>query len=318
MTQFAPPSCVLVVDDSPVSRKLLEHALAEEPYRVVFACDGAEALHLLEIHRPALIITDWMLPDLTGPELCRAIRARQREDYAYIILLTSNTEKEQVVEGLAAGADDYLTKPFDRSELLARIGVGCRTVQLHGEIAAKNRQLEELVRTDELTGLPNRRALEEYAERQLRSAARHKFEFWLVLADLDQFKEVNDQYGRAAGDAVLRKFADVLKANTRAADFCGRWGGDEFVLAISHVEPRNVGIVLEKLRTGLAREKFEWQHWKTQISASFGIAGFPGGAAPALQELLAHAEIALRKAKQSNDPRARRNEAAQEAQLRSS
>src|SRR5579885_2159777 len=130
MTDFARHGCVLVVDDSPVSRKLLDHALAEEPYRVVFACDGAEALHLFEAHRPALVITDWMLPDVTGPELCQQIRGRQGDDYSYIILLTSNAEKEQIVEGLAAGADDYLTKPFDRLELLARIGVGCRTVQL--------------------------------------------------------------------------------------------------------------------------------------------------------------------------------------------
>ncbi len=316
MAQFAPPSCVLAVDDSPVSRKLLEHALAEEPYRVVFACDGAEALHLLEVHRPALIITDWMLPDLTGPELCREIRARQRENYIYIILLTSNAEKEQIVEGLAAGADDYLTKPFDRLELLARIGVGCRTVQLHREVAAKNRQLEELVRTDHLTGLPNRRAVEEYAERQLRSAARHKFEFWLVLADLDEFKKVNDEYGHAAGDAALKKFAKVLKANTRAADFCGRLGGDEFVLAISHVERQDIGNVVEKLRADLAAENYPWEGRGARVSASFGVAGFFGGTAPSLKELLAQADRALYEAKQARRHRVQAGEAEHEAEAR--
>lgn len=316
MADFAPHGCVLVVDDSPVSRKLLDHALAEEPYRVVFACDGAEALHLFEVHRPALIVTDWMLPDVTGPELCQQIRARQRQDYSYIILLTSNAEKELIVEGLAAGADDYLTKPFDRSELLARIGVGRRTVQLHSEVAAKNRQLEELARTDHLTGLPNRRAVEEYAERQLRSAARHRFDFWLVLADLDKLKEVNDEYGHAAGDAVLKKFAALLKAHTRAADFCGRLGGDEFVLAISHVGPQNIGKVVEKLRGGLAAEECEWEGRRARVSASFGIAGFFGGAAPSLKELLAQADRALCEAKRTGRKRVQASEAEQEAEAR--
>jgi len=143
---------VLVVDDSPVSRKLLEHALSAEPYALLFAKNGEEALRLFSENKPALVITDWMLPDLSGPELCERIRTDGRSSYTYIILLTSMTEKDSVVEGLAAGADDYLTKPFDSSELRARIGVGRRIIDLHREIDAKNKLLMEMANTDPLTG----------------------------------------------------------------------------------------------------------------------------------------------------------------------
>jgi len=145
---------VLVVDDSPVSRKLLEHALTAEPYALLFAKNGEEALRLFSENNPALVITDWMLPDLSGPELCERIRTDGRSSYTYIILLTSMTEKGSVVEGLAAGADDYLTKPFDSSELRARIGVGRRIIDLHRQIDAKNKLLMEMANTDPLTGLP--------------------------------------------------------------------------------------------------------------------------------------------------------------------
>jgi two-component system cell cycle response regulator len=164
------------------------------------------------------------MPGITGIELCAQIRGN-RNSYTYIILLTSNAHKDHIISGLAAGADDYLTKPFHSGELLARVAVGRRIVELHREIQAKNRLLEELALTDPLTVLPNRRAVEEWAMRQLSGAARHGFPFWVVMADLDAFKSVNDTYGHEAGDVVLKKFADVLKANTRTSNMCGRIGG---------------------------------------------------------------------------------------------
>jgi two-component system, cell cycle response regulator len=146
--------------------------------------------------------------DISGIELCQRIRRDFQQFYAYIILLTSNTEKEKVIEGLAAGADDYLTKPFHPGELLARVGVGCRIVELHHQLQVKNRLLEELALTDALTGLPNRRAIDEWASRQLSAAARHNFPIWVVMADLDHFKKINDTHGHEAGDTVLKSFDD--------------------------------------------------------------------------------------------------------------
>src|SRR6202040_3198965 len=202
---------VLVVDDSPVYRKLVEQVLESQPFNLHFARNGKEALQLIEEFSPAIVVTDWMMPDFSGPELCQRIRADQSRPYTYIILMTSNTEKGNVVKGLQAGADDYLTKPFDPGEMLARIGVGRRIIDLNRQLAAKSLELEEAARTDPLTGLPNRRAIEEWACRQLRGSARHGFPFWVVLGDIDCFKSVNDTFGHDAGDVVLKTFADHLK-----------------------------------------------------------------------------------------------------------
>src|SRR6202049_3738641 len=166
---------ILVGDDSPVYRKLVEHALEGNSYSLLFAKSGSEALELFARHLPAIVISDWMMPDSSGLDLCQHLRSDVRPGYTYIILLTSIAEKGNVVKGLAAGADDYLTKPFDPGELLARIGVGRRIIDLHRELASKRLELEQAARTDPLTALPNRRAIEDWAARQLRGSARHGF-----------------------------------------------------------------------------------------------------------------------------------------------
>ena len=247
---------VLVVDDSAIYRKLVEQALGKAVYATVFAENGREALDLYAKHGPSIVITDLMMPDYSGLQLCQHIRAEPKGPYTYIIVLTSNQEKENVVKGLAAGADDYLTKPFDPGELLARMGVGRRIVQLHREIDAKNKQLEEMAHTDPLTGLPNRRAIEEWSKRQLRGAARHGYPLWVVHTDLDGFKEVNDTYGHGAGDEVLKKFGEVLKALTRASDICGRIGGDEFLMVLTHVAEEHIPKTVERLRQQFGEQKF--------------------------------------------------------------
>jgi two-component system, cell cycle response regulator len=245
------------------------------------------------------VLTDWMMPDLSGLERCEHVRSDSRRGYTYIIVLTGKTEKDNVVQGLAAGADDYLTKPFDSGELIARIGVGCRTVELHRQIAAKNQQLQEMAHTDSLTCLPNRRALEDWAGRQLRGAARHGFPFWVIHADLDSFKTVNDNFGHDAGDIVLQKFAEILKRNTRASDICGRMGGDEFLVVMTHVEEEYIRATIEPLRVELADHVFTFGDTKVSITVSLGIAGFQGKEAPAFAALVQQADKALYEAKRS-------------------
>ncbi len=180
------------------------------------------------------------MPDLSGLELCQRIRTEVQGSHVHIILLTGVSEKAKIVKGLQAGADDYLTKPFHPDELLARVRVGRRMVELHQEIEAKNRQLQKLALTDELTGLPNRRAMEDWASKQLSAATRYEFSIWAVIADLDQFKSINDTYGHAAGDTVLKKFAEVLISSTRHCDASGRIGGEEFLLVVTHADIRGV------------------------------------------------------------------------------
>ncbi len=288
---------VLVADDSSVYRKFVEHALAEDSCSVSFASSGHQAIEILEREHPDLVVTDWMMPDLTGIELCQRIRTNAESAYTYVIILTSNAEKENVVKGLSAGADDYLTKPFDRNELLARVHVGRRLIDLHRQIEAKNKLLEELALTDPLTGLPNRRAIEDWSARQLSGAARHGFPMWVVLMDLDHFKSVNDNYGHDAGDTVLKKFGEVLRANTRLSDISGRIGGEEFLLVLTHADESNVVVVLDRIRKQLSAERFEWNGSAINVTASFGVAGFSGKKAPEFKRLLKQADAALYRAK---------------------
>jgi len=288
---------IVVADDSAIYRKLVEDTLAHEQYALVFAKNGREAIDLVSAHRPAVVITDWEMPDVTGIELCEQIR-RDPDSYPHIILLTSNNQKDQIIKGLAAGADDYLTKPFHPGELLARVAVGRRIAELHRQIQAKNKLLEELALTDPLTGLPNRRAIEDWATRELKGAARHGFTFWVVMADLDRFKNVNDTYGHDAGDLVLQKFADLLRANTRGSNISGRIGGEEFVLVISHIGKGDVLTAVERIRRQLEVERFSTGAGVISITASFGISGFQGSSrAPQFKDLLRSADTALYAAK---------------------
>jgi two-component system, cell cycle response regulator len=288
---------ILVADDSPVYRKLVEQAVSENAGTVCFANTGREAIEIVERVHPAIVITDWVMPDLTGIELCQKIRADRNAAYTYIILLTSNAEKENVVKGLSAGADDYLTKPFHRDELLARVRVGERLIELHRQIEAKNRELEELALTDSLTGLPNRRAVESWAPRLLSGAARHGFPFWVVAIDLDHFKSINDRFGHEAGDTVLKRFAEILKWNGRKSDICGRTGGEEFLQIVTHAKQAGILLVMERIRQQLTSEKFLLNGTEVTITASFGAAGFCGKTAPEFAELVKQADAALYRAK---------------------
>ncbi len=290
---------VLVVDDSPISRKLLEHTLAEAPYTLNFAKDGADALRLFAERPPDLVIADWELPDIPGPELCRIVRTKFDGAYTYLMLLTSNSDKKSIAEGLAAGADDYLTKPFDARELRARIGVGRRVIEMHREIEAKTKALSLDARTDPLTGLANRRAVEEWSVKQISGAVRHGYPIWVVLADLDSYKPATDLFGHAAGDAMLQAFGEIIKKNTRVSDMCGHMGGDQFIFVISHVSRENMNLVLNRLRDKIANYDFFFHDVALPLFANFGLAGSEGGERLELRTMLQQADGALLEAKRA-------------------
>jgi two-component system cell cycle response regulator len=294
---------ILVVDDSPIYRKLVEQALSEESFTVLLAKNGSQAIDLFTIHEPDLVITDWTMPDLSGIEFCQRVRRDFQHLYPYIILLTSNTDKEEVIQGLGAGADDYLTKPFHLGELQARVRVGRRIVDLHREIQAKNRLLEQMALTDPLTSLPNRRAVAAWTTGQLNAAARHDFPIWVAMADLDHFKSVNDTHGHDAGDTVLKRFADILKSNTRQSNLCARLGGEEFLAIITHVDKSSVTIAVERIRKQFEAEKFRIAGRAFGATVSFGIAGFHGTAPPDFGDLLVRVDVALYSAKRKGGNR---------------
>lgn len=289
---------VLVVHDSPVSRKLLESALSQRPYRLIFATTGQEAMELFAEHRPDLVIMDWTMPDVTGRKICRRMRSMLENSYTYIIVLARKGHKTSLIEALDAGADTHLTKPFDHGELIARVGAGIRMIELHRRIARKNVVLERLALTDTLTGLPNRRAIENWAVNQLSSATRHGSSFWVVQADLDHFKQVNDIFGHDAGDAVLKKFSQILSAHLRHSDLCGRLGGEEFLIVLTGTTREGALTVIERIRAELAMTPLAIGGCTVAVTASFGLAGFEGNeSSSGFTELRRLADTALYSAK---------------------
>ena len=295
---------VLVVDDSAVHLKVLEHTLSRTFERVHLARNGREALEIFERERPALVITDCVMPDVGGFELCQRIRAAQ-SFYVYIIMVTSIAETENVVKGLTSGADDYLTKPVHPEELLARVKVGLRLIDLYRQLEEKNRLLEHFALTDPLTGLPNRRAIEAWAAHELPAAVRHGFAFWVVAIDLDHFKRVNDVYGHEAGDIVLKRFGEILRGYTRSSDISGRIGGEEFLHVVTHADETYLPAIVERTRAKLSAHAFTFGDATVMVTASFGVTGFRGGErAPGFPDLVKRADQALYKAKQGGRNRA--------------
>ena len=298
------PMEVLVIDDSPVARKLVEHALDKEIYAVLPAKTAAEALEIFAEHKPGIVITDWLMPDLSGLQLCERLRTDFGGRVTYIIMLTGVSEKSKVVKGLQAGADDYVTKPFNAEELAARVNTGRRIVELHREIEAKNLILQQLALTDSLTNLPNRRAIEEWGRRQLTGALRHKFPFWIVMIDVDEFKTVNDTYGHDAGDAVLKNVADTIRRNSRQCDICGRIGGDEFMLVLTFTDQAGVRIAVERIRQQIESHVYTFQGREISVTASLGIAGIKPGQDCDIERLMVQADVALYSAKRRGRNRA--------------
>src|SRR5579863_176948 len=196
---------VLSADDSIVSRHLLDATLRAWGYQVVVACDGNEAWTILESgDAPEIAILDWVMPGLTGPEVCRKVRANAKEKdvYTYILLLTSKSQREDLIEGMESGADDYLTKPFDQHELKVRLRPGTRIIELQQELISAREELREQATKDFLTRIWNRSSILDILDRELERGRRDKQPLGVILADLDHFKAVNDNYGHFAGDAV--------------------------------------------------------------------------------------------------------------------
>jgi two-component system cell cycle response regulator len=290
---------VLIADDDALLRQMLQGQLAAAGHEFVFASDGREAWELLQHENIRMVIVDWMMPELDGPELIRRIRDAGWPGYTYVILLTARSGRDDIVEGLTLGADDYVTKPFRHEELLARMGVGARILQLEGRLSELLAREEALATRDSLTGLPNRRALTDHARVELSRAARARTSVGLILMDLDHFKRINDQYGHAAGDEALRAVAQVLQKTKRDYDFTGRWGGEEFVVVLPGTTLAQAELVAERIRRSIAAVRLDLGGPEpVELQASMGVVSAPPTAPPlGLEHLLRHADGALYRAK---------------------
>jgi two-component system chemotaxis response regulator CheY len=259
---------ILIVDDSASNALILRRLVERLGHDAVLARDGIEAWQALEDRSISLVISDWVMPRMDGLELCRRIRARRDSRYVYFILLTVKCDRSDRLQGLRAGADDFLVKPPDPEELFSRLEIARRLMAMQDELERKNQLLAELATTDELTGLKNRRRFREDLELQFQIAIRQSIPLSVVMLDVDRFKSLNDEFGHPAGDLVLKGVADILKAGLRGQDTPARYGGEEFVLLLPGTEGRNATIVAERLRGSLSRVEPS----PRPITASFGVA----------------------------------------------
>jgi two-component system cell cycle response regulator len=277
---------ILIADDSIVSRHLLEATLCKWGYDVAVACDGAQALDLLQQDQaPALAILDWMMPGMTGLEVCRRIRQRGREPYIYILLLTSKSQKEDLIEGMEAGADDYITKPFDQHELQVRLRAGKRLADLQAQLMAAREALREQATKDSLTHLWNRSSILDMLARELSRSSRERVPVGVVIVDLDHFKSVNDSHGHLAGDAVLCEAARRMQGAIRQYDSMGRYGGEEFLILLPGCDEQSSFTQADRLRKQLAQAEMSLHETSLRLTASFGVTcAMPGE--PWSQEML--------------------------------
>lgn len=287
---------VLIVDDSPVVRALLRAQLAEHAYDVVEAADGEQALVMALQAAPAIVLLDVEMPGLDGYGVLEAMRADPLLSTIPVVFLTGRASSEDVAEGLRRGAHDYLRKPFEPAELLARVSAAVRTKRLQDELRERNRQLEHLSSTDMLTGLYNRRHLDTQLERLISRSLRHVLPLTVILLDIDRFKAVNDTYGHDAGDAVLVEVGHRLAGRLRSEDVLGRWGGEEFLIVLPDIDSTGALTLADDLRREVADGPVLTPAGPVAVTASFGVAAWDG---ESRDRLVARADTALYEAKHS-------------------
>ncbi len=284
---------ILIADDSNVSRHLLESIVRKWGYEVISTADGNQAWEALRHDdAPRMAILDWMMPGLTGPEVCRKVREKGIEPYTYILLLTSKTQKEDVIEGMMAGADDYVVKPFDQQELNVRLRAGRRIIDLQDELLKAQAALRHQATHDALTGLINRREISSILD----SAVGEEEPLSVIMLDIDKFKAVNDEHGHAAGDAVLMGTAARLREALGDRAAVGRYGGEEF-LVVARSAADEAAALAEQIRERIAESPMPFCDGGLSVTVSLGVAhrnGISGTAA-----LLKAADDALYRAKKA-------------------
>jgi two-component system, cell cycle response regulator len=286
---------VLIAEDDTISRKLMKNILARSGYDVVISRNGQEAWDILQGNdRPYLVISDWMMPKVSGVDLCRKIRSADWPRYIYFIITTTKGQKENVIEGLEAGADDYIIKPFDPEELKYRAKIGERILALENRIM-------QLACSDPLTDVLNRRAFFERLEEEIQRTFRDGSDLAVILTDIDKFKKINDQFGHQVGDYVLQHFARELKACSRPYDFVGRYGGEEFVVGLPDTDSLTGRIAAERVRKRIASLKLVLPDTQQTIglTASFGVATIGDVSDNHAAQIVAQADKAMYQAKQN-------------------
>ena len=274
----SPVNTALIAEDDPIFRRILESWFKKWDYRVTAVENGLEAWEVLQKEdAPQLAILDWMMPGMDGIELCRRIRSRNQGPYRYVLLLTAKDDKQDVVAGLEAGADDYLTKPFDVDELRARVRAGKRILDLQAALIHAKDDLQFAAAHDPLTGLWNRGAILDLLNREVYRRQRSGDALGVIMADIDYFKKINDTHGHLVGDAVLREVTQRLAVGVRPYDAVGRYGGEEFLIVFPGCSAPNLVVGAERLRHCVADRPIETSAGPLPVTLSLGLASAAQG-----------------------------------------
>ena len=284
---------ILLAEDDPISRRLFEKILAKEGFTVTSVPNGRQALDLFRRQFFPIVLTDWQMPEMEGPELCRAIRGENSDRYVFIVMLTTKGAKDDIINGLEAGADDYLTKPAHHAELIARIKTGIRILELERSLKAAVDEIHLMSITDPLTGIYNRGYINERLPQEIRRSQRYGRNLSLLLCDIDHFKGVNDTYGHLAGDAVLATVAGCLIDTIRQqVDWAGRYGGEEFLVVLPETDYAGAMSLAERLRKNIQACPTVLDQGTIPITVSIGVTSL---SPDKLQELV-KAEVLLQEA----------------------
>jgi len=293
--QFLPMN-ILIAEDNAVTCRLLTRALESWGHTVFAAGDGTQAWNIYQQQSISLVLSDWMMPGIDGLELCRRIRASNlhSSNPSYIILLTAQDSVESLAAGFAAGADDYIAKPFDNAELQARVHAGMRIIALQKELIDAREQVEHMALTDSLTNIFNRRALVDALRRDEDRMRRDNRSIGIVLADVDRFKQVNDTWGHESGDRILELVAKCMQASVRTGDYVGRWGGEEFLLVLPGADIIQSAEVAERCRTLIEAQTIGLENGASlSVTSSFGVAATEGVNRCDIMDLVQQADKAM-------------------------
>lgn len=289
---------ILIADDEPVSRRMLQRLLSKWGYEVILVEDGNAAWeHLKSPDAPRLALLDWMMPGRNGIDVCREMRTLRPDPYTYILLLTAKDAKESVVEGLESGADDYLTKPFHPQELRARIRVGTRLLDLEDNLVQAREAMRFRATHDALTEVWNRGTILESLDREIVRSRREGLSLGVLIADLDQFKSINDTHGHLVGDAVLREVTRRMQTGVRSYDAVGRYGGEEFLILLPNCDGVATQEKAERLRMTIVQDPIPTDAGLLKISISVGGVATSDWPEETANQILQMADSALYRAK---------------------
>jgi len=263
---------VLIAEDDKISLRILEKNLRNWDYEVVTTSSGREALGILRNSKTHMAVLDWIMPELSGPEICEKVRLEKKDRYTYLILLTAKNNPEDIIQGLTAGADDYVTKPFNLPELKARLQTGERIIVLESQLLETQKKLHEMVTRDVLTNLWSRREILQILDEEVVRSSRQKLPLGTIMIDIDNFKMVNDSHGHQIGDSVLAEIASRLAQNVRPYDKVGRYGGDEMLIVLPNCHLADLEPISKRLQSCIDRSKFKIPQTDIRITISIGAA----------------------------------------------